>query len=123
MKEEVFYGKGMAHVKKDYPDIFQAVVELNEAAFSGKVLDYRTQKLIALGITAASSDNRAMKKQMISAMKEFDITKDEIVDVLRVVLLTSGNPPFNKAIKILYDITEWDFFLFFFIWNFLLIWK
>lgn len=106
MKEEVFYGKGMAHVKKDYPDIFQAVVELNEAAFSGKVLDYRTQKLIALGITAASSDNRAMKKQMISAMKEFDITKDEIVDVLRVVLLTSGNPPFNKAIKILYDITE-----------------
>ena len=106
MKEEVFYGKGMAHVKKDYPDIFKAVVELNEAAFSGKVLDYRTQKLIALGITAASSDNRAMKKQMISAMKEFDITKDEIVDVLRVVLLTSGNPPFNKAVKILYDITE-----------------
>jgi len=47
-----------------------------------------------------------MKKQMISAMKEFDITRDEIVDVLRVVLLTSGNPPFTKAMKILYDITE-----------------
>jgi len=28
------------------------------------------------------------------------------VDVLRVVLLTSGNPPFTKAMKILYDITE-----------------
>jgi alkylhydroperoxidase/carboxymuconolactone decarboxylase family protein YurZ len=106
MKEDVFYGKGMAHVKKDYPDIYNAVVGLNEAAYSGKVLDYRTQKLIALGITAAASDDRAMKKQMMSAMKEFDISRDEIVDVLRVVLLTSGNPPFTKAMKILYDITE-----------------
>ena len=106
MKEDVFYGKGMAHVKKDYPDIFKAVVQLNEAAYTGKVLDYRTQKLIALGITAAASDDRAMKKQMMSAMIEFDITRDEIVDVLRVVLLTSGNPPFTKAMKILYDITE-----------------
>lgn len=106
MKEDVFYGKGMAHVKKDYPDIFKAVVELNEAAYTGKVLDYRTQKLIALGITAAASDDRAMKKQMISAMKEFDISRDEIVDVLRVVLLTSGNPPFTKAMKILYEIEE-----------------
>jgi alkylhydroperoxidase/carboxymuconolactone decarboxylase family protein YurZ len=106
MKEDVFYGKGMAHVKQDYPDIFKAVVELNEAAYTGKVIDYRTQKLIALGITAAASDDRAMKKQMQSAMQEFDITKDEIVDVLRVVLLTSGNPPFTKAMRILYQITE-----------------
>ncbi|MBM4240814.1 MAG: carboxymuconolactone decarboxylase family protein [Euryarchaeota archaeon] len=106
MKEDVFYGKGMVHVKKDYPDIYKAVVALNEAAYTGKVLDYRTQKLIALGITAAASDDRAMKKQMISAMREFDITKDEIVDVLRVVLLTSGNPPFTKAMKILYKIVE-----------------
>ncbi len=106
MKEDVFYGKGMDYVRKDYPDIFKAIVELNEAAFSGKVLDYRTQKLIALGITAAASDDRAMRKQMMSAMREFDITKDEIVDVLRVVLLTSGNPPFNKAMKILYEITK-----------------
>jgi alkylhydroperoxidase/carboxymuconolactone decarboxylase family protein YurZ len=106
MKEDVFYGKGMAHVKKDYPDIFKAVVELNEAAYTGKVLDYRTQKLIALGITAAASDDRAMKKQMQSAMNEFDISKDEIVDVLRVVLLTSGNPPFTKAMRILYKLTE-----------------
>ncbi len=106
MKEDVFYGKGMAYVKRDYPDIFKAVVELNDAAYTGKVLDYRTQKLIALGITAAASDDRAMKKQMMSAMKEFDISRDEIVDVLRVVLLTSGNTPFTKAMKILYDITE-----------------
>lgn len=104
MKEDVFYGEGMKHVKEDYPDIYKAVVELNEAAYTGKVLDYKTQKLIALGITAAASDDRAMKKQMQSAINEFGITKDEIVDVLRVVLLTSGNPPFTKAMRILYSI-------------------
>ncbi len=96
----------MAKVKKDYPDLYNAIVGLNEATYTGKVLDYRVQKLIALGINAAASDDRATKKQMISAMKEFGITKDEIVDVLRVVLLTSGMPSFNKAMKILYELIE-----------------
>jgi alkylhydroperoxidase/carboxymuconolactone decarboxylase family protein YurZ len=106
VKEEVFFGEGMANVKKDYPDLYKAIVGLNEAAYTGKVLDYRVQKLIALGINAAASDDRATKKQMMSAMKEFGITKDEIVDVLRVVLLTSGMPSFNKAMKILYELSE-----------------
>jgi alkylhydroperoxidase/carboxymuconolactone decarboxylase family protein YurZ len=106
MKEEVFFGEGMRNVKKDYPGLYSAIVELNEATYTGKTIDYRTQKLIALGINAAASDDRATKKQMVSAMKEFGITKDEIVDVLRVVLLTSGMPPFTKAMKILYDLKE-----------------
>ncbi len=106
MKEEVFFGEGMIGVKKDYSDLYDAIVGLNEAVFTGKVIDYRTQKLIALGINAATSDERAMKKQMMSAMKEFDVTKDEIVDVLRVVLLTSGMPPFTKAMKILYELKD-----------------
>lgn len=96
----------MARVKADYPDLYSAIVGLNEAAYTGKVIDYRTQKLIALGINAAASDDRATKKQMISAMKEFGITKDEIVDVLRVVLLTSGMPPFTKAMRMLYELVE-----------------
>lgn len=106
MKEEVFFGEGMAKVKKDYPDLYNAIVGLNEATYTGRVVDYKTQKLIALGINAANSDDRAMKKQMISAMKEFGITKDEIVDVLRVVLLTSGMPPFTKGMNILYELLE-----------------
>lgn len=106
MKEEVFFGEGMKKVKSDYPDLYNAIVGLNEASYTGKAIDYRTQKLIALGINAAASDDRATKKQMISAIKEFGITKDEIVDVLRVVLLTSGMPPFTKAMKILYGIIE-----------------
>ncbi|NPV62581.1 MAG: carboxymuconolactone decarboxylase family protein [Methanotrichaceae archaeon] len=106
MKEEVFFGEGMVPVKKDYPDLYEAIVGLNEACYAGKVIDYRTQKLIALGINAAASDDRATKKQMMSAMKEFNISKDEIVDVLRVVLLTSGMPPFTKAMKILKELKE-----------------
>ncbi len=106
MKKEVFFGEGMRNVKKDYPELYSAIVGLNEATYTGKIIDYRTQKLIALGINAAASDDRATKKQMMSAMKEFGITKDEIVDVLRVVLLTSGMPPFTKAMKILYDLKE-----------------
>ena len=106
MKEEVFFGEGMKSVKKDYPELYNAIVGLNEATYTGKLIDYRTQKLIALGINAAASDDRATKKQMMSAMKEFGITKDEIVDVLRVVLLTSGMPSFTKAMKILNDLME-----------------
>ncbi|MDD1742304.1 MAG: carboxymuconolactone decarboxylase family protein [Methanotrichaceae archaeon] len=104
MKEEVFFGEGMKNVKKDYPELYNAIVVLNESTYTGKIVDYRTQKLIALGINAAASDERATRKQMMSAMKEFNITKDEIVDVLRVVLLTSGMPPFTKAMKILYEL-------------------
>ena len=100
----MFFGEGMKNVKKDYPELYNAIVVLNESTYTGKIVDYRTQKLIALGINAAASDERATRKQMMSAMKEFNITKDEIVDVLRVVLLTSGMPPFTKAMKILYEL-------------------
>jgi alkylhydroperoxidase/carboxymuconolactone decarboxylase family protein YurZ len=106
MKDEVFYSKGMKHVKEDYPDLYKENVSLNEVAFSGKVLDYKTQKLIALGITAANSDSRAVKNQIKSTMKEFNVTKDEIIDVLRVVLLIAGKPAFTNAINILYELTE-----------------
>jgi alkylhydroperoxidase/carboxymuconolactone decarboxylase family protein YurZ len=106
MKEEIFYSKGMKHIKEDYPDLYQISVDTNEVAYTGKVLDYKTQKLIALGITAAKSDDRATKKQMISNMQEFGVTKDEIMDVLRVVMLIAGKPAFMKAVNILYNIKE-----------------
>ncbi|MDR1818904.1 MAG: carboxymuconolactone decarboxylase family protein [Methanobrevibacter sp.] len=104
MKEKVFYGKGMKSIKDEYPDIYDAIVDLNESVYSGKVLDYKTQKLIAVAITASNSDRRAVKKQIISAVSEFNINKDEVMDVLRVVLLTSGMPPFIKAVNVLNEV-------------------
>ncbi|MDK2790138.1 MAG: hypothetical protein PWP15_645 [Methanothermococcus sp.] len=101
MKKEVFFGEGMRIVKDDYPDLYDAIVKLNEAVYTGKVLDYKCQKLIAIGIVAATGDEVATEKQMRSGMKELGITKEEIVDTLRVVLLTSGMPTFIKAMKVL----------------------
>ncbi len=106
MKEEVFFSKGMKHVKEDYPDIYKASIELNNVCYTGKELDYKTQKLVAIGIAAAASDDRAVRKQILSGMKELDITKDEVVDVLRVVLLLAGKPAFTKAMNALYNIKE-----------------
>jgi len=106
MKDGVFYGKGVNKIKNEYPEIYEAIVKLDEAVFTGRELDYRTQKLVALGITAARADESATKRQMMSGMNEFNITKDEIVDVLRVVLLTSGMPAFNKGMRILDEIEK-----------------
>ena len=106
MKEEIFFSKGMKHVKEDYPDLYKASVQLNDVCYTGKTLDYKTQKLIAIGIAAAASDDRAVKKQIVSGMKELDITKDEVVDVLRVVLLLAGKPAFTKAMNAVYNIKE-----------------
>jgi alkylhydroperoxidase/carboxymuconolactone decarboxylase family protein YurZ len=104
MKNEVFVGEGMKYVKEDCPDLYEAIVKLNDTVYSGKVLDYKTQKLIAIGIAASTGDEKSTKKQMKSGMSELGITKEEIADVLRVVLLTSGMPAFTKAMKILYEL-------------------
>ena len=106
MKGKVFFGEGIARTKSEYPDIYDAIIELDKAVFGGKALDYKTQKLIAIGITASASDERAAKKQMMSGMKELGITKDEIVDALRVVLLTSGMPAYTKGMKALGEILD-----------------
>ena len=98
MKGEVFYGKGIRELESEEPDLYELVKDINETVWSGKVLDY---KLIAIGITASRADPRATKKQMQSAIQELDITKEEIIDVLRVVLLTSGMPAFSKSLQIL----------------------
>ena len=106
MKEEVFYGKGMERVKEEDKELYQAIVALNDAVWNGKALDYKTQKLIAIGIAASRADPRATKKQIRSAIEVLGITKEEIVDVLRVVLLTSGMPAFSKSLQILNSVTE-----------------
>lgn len=105
MKSEVFYGKGMQKAKKSMPELYEAIKELNEAVFTGDALDYKTQKLIAIGIAASRCDEVATEKQMRSAMRELGVTKEEIRDVLKVVLLLAGMPAFNKGLRLLDDVT------------------
>lgn len=104
MKDETFYGKGVNSLKKDYPDVYELVTSMSDVLYDGKSLDYKTQKLIAIGIIASKGEESAIKQQILSGMKELDITKDEIMDVLKIVLLTSGMPSFNKAVKVLNNI-------------------
>ncbi len=106
MKGDVYYGKGIRELKDSHPDLFELVSNINDTVWDGKVLDYKTQKLIAIGITASRADPRATKKQMRSAIEVLGITKEEIVDVLRVVLLTSGMPAFSKSLQILNSVVE-----------------
>ena len=105
MKDQVYYGKGINQLEDDNPDLYELVNNLNSTVWNGKSLDYKTQKLIAIGIAASRADPRATKKQIQSAIQELGITKDEIVDVLRVVLLTSGMPAFSKSLQILNSVT------------------
>lgn len=106
MKEEVFYGKGMGRLKEEDEDLYDAIVALNESVWNGKALDYRTQKLIAIGIAASKSDSRATQKQIMSAKKELGVSRDEVLDVLKVVLLTSGMQAFNKGLQIANKVFE-----------------
>jgi len=106
MKDHIFYGKGMGKVKREYKEIYDVIADLNEVVYTGKDLDYKTQKLIAIGITAAHCDETATEKQMRSTMKELKVTQEEIADVLRVVLLLSGQPAFTKGMRILDELTK-----------------
>ena len=99
MKDEVFYGKGIHELEGEYPDLYELVKDISEVVYDGYALDYKTQKLIAIGITASRADPRATKKQIKSGMKELDITKEEIMDVLRM-------PAVSKAVQILNSVIE-----------------
>ncbi len=106
MKDRVFYGKGIQRIKAEDEKLYETIVDLNDKVWDGKALDYKTQKLIAIGIAASNNDDKSIKKQMTSAKKELNVTKEEIMDVLKVVLLTCGMPPFSNSIRILNEVYE-----------------
>lgn len=106
MKDEVFYGKGINDLEDEYPELYGLVKNISDVVYNGNALDYKTQKLIAIGIAASRSDEKATTKQIKSGMKELGITKEEIIDVLKIVLLTSGMPAFSKSIQILNSVSK-----------------
>ncbi|WP_299525917.1 carboxymuconolactone decarboxylase family protein [uncultured Methanobrevibacter sp.] len=106
MKNEVFYGKGIKELENEYPDLYGLAKDMNEILYEGYSLDYKTQKLIAIGIAASRSDSKATKKQIESGIGELGINKEEIMDVFKIVLLTSGMPAFSKAVQTLNSVTK-----------------
>ena len=106
MGEKVFYGKGIRQIKKEDPELYHSIENLDKNVWNANTLDYKTQKLIAIAISATNPESSAFLKQVAKAKKELDISRDEMMDVLKMVLLTSGMMPFNKALEVvnkLYD--------------------
>ncbi len=106
MGEKVFFGKGIRQIKNEDPKLYDSIENLDKNIWNANVLDYRTQKLIAIAISATSHESSSFLKQTSKAKKELDISRDEMMDVLKVVLLTSGMIPFNHALEVvnkLYD--------------------
>ena len=106
MAEKVFYGKGVRRIKKEDPQLYDSIENLDKNVWNASSLDYRTQKLIAIAISATNHEGTSFLKQVSKAKKELDISRDEMMDVLKVVLLTSGMIPFNHALEVvnkLYD--------------------
>ena len=106
MAEKVFFGKGIRRIKEEDHELYESILGLDKSVWDGEALDYRTQKLIAIAIWATNPESSSFLKQVSKAKKELNISRDEMMDVLKVVLLTSGMIPFNKALKVinkLYD--------------------
>lgn len=106
MGEKVFYGKGIRKIKKEDPKLYDSIENLDKNVWNANVLDYRTQKLIAIGISATNHESSSFLKQLSKSKKELDLSRDEVMDILKVVLLTSGMIPFNHALEVvnkLYD--------------------
>ncbi|SFL56230.1 Uncharacterized conserved protein YurZ, alkylhydroperoxidase/carboxymuconolactone decarboxylase family [Methanobrevibacter olleyae] len=106
MSEKVFYGKGVRKIKKEDLELYESIVNLDKNIWNSNVLDYKTQKLIAIAISATNSEASSLLKQISKSKKELNISRDEMMDVLKVVLLTSGMISYNKSLDIinkLYD--------------------
>ena len=100
MGEKVFYGKGIRQIKKEDSKLYDSIENLDKSIWDGNALDYRTQKLIAIGISATNNESSSFLKQLSKAKKELDLSRDDVMDVLKVVLLTSGMIPFNNALEV-----------------------
>lgn len=103
---EKFMSSNMDILERDYPELYKNIVNLNDCINDGKVLDGKTQKLVAIGIAAASDNAATIRQQMKHGIIKFNLTKDEIMDVLRIVLLLSGKPAFTKSVGILYSLFD-----------------
>ena len=56
MGEKVFYGKGIRRIKNEDSELYDSIENLDKNVWNANVLDYRTQKLIAIAISATNPE-------------------------------------------------------------------
>ena len=101
-----FASSHMQLLKEDFPDLHKNMMDFKKIIFEDSTVDKRTLKLVAIALTAASDSEMPIRKQMSTGIKQFGFTKEEIMDVLKLVLLVSGKPGFLKAVGLMYDELE-----------------
>jgi len=57
MGEKVFFGKGIRQIKMEDPELYDSIENLDKNIWNANVLDYRTQKLIAIAISATNHES------------------------------------------------------------------
>ena len=67
MGEKVFYGKGIRRIKKENPELYDSIENLDKNVWNAHALDYRTQKLIAIAISATKPESSSFLKQVSKA--------------------------------------------------------
>ena len=82
-----YMSNNMNKLEEDYPELYDIVDKLNDMVYDGEVLDEKTLKLIAIAIAASTNNDVAIKMQMKHGLNDYGITKNEIMDVLKIVLL------------------------------------
>ena len=102
----VFHGKGINKLKGEDEGLFEIIRGLDEIVWQEGAIDRKTKKLIAIAIVASNGNASGLEKQIRSGRKELGITKEEVMDVLKVVLLTSGMQAFNSSLQVVYKIFE-----------------
>ena len=101
-----YMSNNMNKLEEDYPEHYDIVDKLNDMVYDGEVLDEKTLKLIAIAIAASTNNDVAIKMQMKHGLNDYGITKNEIMDVLKIVLLLAGKPAFTKSIGVLYSLID-----------------
>jgi len=102
----VFYGKGINALKKNNKELYTSICRLDESVWDEGPLSRKDKKLIAIAITASKLNKSGFEKQVRSSKIKLGISREEVMDVLKVVLLTSGMPAFNMGLEILNKIYD-----------------
>jgi len=93
----------MEVVKKNCPEFYEAVANLQKEVFSGKKLDEKMQRLVLLAVVATLGDEKAVKRQT-KKLLEMGATIEEIQDVMKVVYIGAGMPRFIKAVEAILEV-------------------
>lgn len=78
------------------PKMYEKILEFDNYIWADGSLSKQTKKILAIAITAAMRDNRALAAQMAGA-KNLGVKKEEIEEALRVAFLLSGMPAYAQG--------------------------